>query len=154
MPGTKNAHIIFKNFFDDLTRTGYIPSEINWENTDTALNPAGAAAHLNRSQLLARGRVLLAGDAGGFSVGSSGEGIYPGMLSAKEAVAALNTALESGSPDSAAESYTKSCRENLTPYISGMNPVGMAVIIKVMYTMKKIAGKAARSFLFGEPFKI
>ncbi|MFH1550862.1 MAG: NAD(P)/FAD-dependent oxidoreductase [Planctomycetota bacterium] len=154
VPGTKNAHIIFKNFFDDLTRTGYIPSEMNWENTDTALNPAGAAAHLTRSQLLARGRVLLAGDAGGFSVGSSGEGIYPGMLSAKEAAAALNTALESGSPDSAAESYTKACRKNLVPYISGINPVGMAMIVKVMYTMKKVAGKAARSYLFGEPFKI
>ena len=154
VPSTKNVHIIFNNFFNDLKRNGYIPSEINWENTDTAMNPAGAAAHLNGGQVLARDRVLLIGDAGGFCVGSSGEGIYPGMLSAREAAGAVNAALEGGSADTAAESYISACRKDLLSRVSGINVVGMAMIVKTMYGMKKIAEKAAKSFLFGESFKI
>jgi geranylgeranyl reductase family protein len=154
VPSTKNVHIVFKNFFEDLKRHGYIPSEINWDNTDTALDPAGAAAHLNKEQSHARGRVLLVGDAGGFSSGTSGEGIYPGMLSAREAALAVASALEGDDADSAAENYIHAIRKNVVPYVTGINPVGMAVIVKTMYTVKRLAESAARSFLFGEPFKI
>ena len=146
---TKNVYITFGNFFNDLKKNGLIPQELQWDDPDIAMNPAGAAARRNPDQALARGRVMLLGDAGGFCGGSNGEGIYPAMLSAKFAAEAIL----SGDTDPAAR-YVEACERELVPLVAGLSPAAMAMINQNIYASPQVAARAARSFLFGEPFGI
>src|SRR5256885_1977425 len=48
---------------------------------------------------LTKGRTILIGDAGGFVSGSTGEGIYPGMVSGAIAADVVHDALKRGTAD-------------------------------------------------------
>jgi len=151
---TKNVALIFSNFFEDLKRRNLIPQDLQWSETPTAMDPAGAAANLTEEQTFAEGRVLLVGDAGGFSCGSSGEGIYPGMLSAKLAAESIAAAIEEGDETHAPERYKKKAEESLLAYVRGVGGPSLLMTLNLMYGMPKLAEKVARSYLFGEPLKL
>ncbi len=151
---TKNVALIFSNFFEDLKRQNIIPPDLKWAETPTAMNPAGAAANLTEEQTFAEGRVLLVGDAGGFSCGSTGEGIYPGMLSAKLAAESVIGAMEEGDETCAASYYREKAEGSLLSYVRGAAGPSLAITLNLMYGMPKLAERVARSYLFGEPLKL
>lgn len=151
---TKNVALIFSNFFEDLKRLDLIPRDLRWTETPTAMDPAGAAANLTPEQALAEGRVLLVGDAGGFSCGSSGEGIYPGMLSARLAADSIAAALNEGDEMRASYYYKKKAEESLLNYVHGATGPGLVTMLSLMYGTPRLAEKVARSYLFGEPLRL
>src|SRR5207247_435132 len=73
-----------------------IPADLTISNPDYALDPAGA---VHKMTTLTKDRTILIGDAAGFVSGTTGEGIYPGMVSAAIAADVVHKALEKGSPD-------------------------------------------------------
>lgn len=151
---TKNIALIFSNFFEDLKRLEIIPPDLTWTETPPAMDPAGAAAMLTAEQTIAEGRVLLVGDAGGFSSGSTGEGIYPGMMSARCAAEAIAAAIKSGDEMQAAGMYKAEVEKSLLGYIRGVSGTAVLMITNMMYASPKLAEKVAKSYLFGEPLKL
>jgi geranylgeranyl reductase family protein len=151
---TKNIALIFSNFFEDLKRLEIIPPDLKWTDTPTAMDPAGAAANLTAEQAFAEGRVLLVGDAGGFSSGNTGEGIYPGMLSAKHAAHAVIEAIKSGDEMRAAAMYKLEVEKSLLGYVRTVGGTTLLMILNMMYSSPRLTEKVARSYLFGEPLKL
>jgi len=150
---TKNIALIFSNFFADVKRLGIIPPDLQWTETPPAMDPAGAAAMLSEEQAIAEGRVLLVGDAGGFSSGNTGEGIYPGMLSARCAAEAVAAAIKGGDVMRAAGVYKAEAEKAALPYIRGISGTSVLMITNMMYAAPKLAEKVAKAYLFGEPLK-
>jgi geranylgeranyl reductase family protein len=151
---TKNIALIFSNFFEDLKRLEIVPPDLNWTDTPTAMDPAGAASMLTPEQTIAEGRVLLVGDAGGFSSGSTGEGIYPGMMSAKLAAQSIASAIKSGNEMHAASIYKAEVEKSLIGYIRGVSGTAVLLITNMMYSSSSLAEKVAKAYLFGETFKL
>jgi len=151
---TKNIALIFSNFFDDLKRLEVIPPDLAWTETPTAMDPAGAAAILTAEQAFAEGRVLLVGDAGGFSSGSTGEGIYPGMMSAKLAADAIAASLKTGDVMHAAPMYKAEVEKSLLAYIRGVSATAVLTIANMMYASSSLTARVAKSYLFGEPLAL
>ncbi len=69
---------LLREFVERSREVKLIPPDLQISNPDYALDPAGA---IHTMKSLTRGRTILIGDAAGFVSGSTGEGIYPGMVS-------------------------------------------------------------------------
>ena len=67
---------------------------------------------------LTRGRTILIGDAAGFVSGSTGEGIYPGMVSGAIAADVVHDALTRGTSDVSA--FNQRWREELGGYLRSL----------------------------------
>src|SRR6185295_7002352 len=73
-----------------------IPADLKISDPDYALDPAGA---VHKMKTLTKGRTVLIGDAAGFVSGTTGEGIYPGMVSGAIAAGVVHDAMNRGSSD-------------------------------------------------------
>src|SRR6202040_1918729 len=87
---------IMRTFVERAREAKLIPSDLRISDPDYALDPAGA---VHKMKTLTKGRTILIGDAAGFVSGSTGEGIYPGMVSGAIAADVVHEALGKGSPD-------------------------------------------------------
>ncbi|MFQ5696223.1 MAG: NAD(P)/FAD-dependent oxidoreductase, partial [Terriglobia bacterium] len=101
-------------FFSAAQQGGLLPEEVAPRNVYYAVDPAGA---VNKGKPLVRGRMVLVGDAGGFVSGSTGEGIYPAMESARLAVELLQRGLRNGNLEEELARFQTLWRVRLGSYL-------------------------------------
>jgi len=142
---------LYKKFFRVAQERGLLPAELVCRRPHYALDPAGA---VNKGRPLVRGRVVLVGDAGGFVSGSTGEGIYPAMETARLAVELIRRGLAAGRVEEELTRFQTLWRARLGAYISDL-PGGekrkqTVDRIGLIFRLRLVCGVAARAFLYGE----
>ena len=105
---------LYRRFFEDVRVRGYLPPDAVSTKVYCDLDPVGA---VHRIPSLVRNRVILIGDAGGFVSGSTGEGIYPGMVSAEVVVSCIENGFHSGQLEPALEKFNAAWRKELGGYV-------------------------------------
>lgn len=152
LPRGMGIREVFSRFVEESKRAGLLPPELYPRRTDYGLDPAGA---VSRGGALVRGRVVLVGDAGGFVSGSTGEGIYPGMVSADGAAAVIHRALMGPSVESGLARFETEWRQELGEYIrplpGGEKEGQTHDRLNLIFRHRFLARVAARAFLYGEP---
>jgi geranylgeranyl reductase family protein len=147
-----NADIreIMRSFVERARQVKLIPSDVTISNPDYALDPAGA---VHKMKTLTQGRTILIGDAAGFVSGSTGEGIYPGMVSGAIAADVVHEALARGSSD--ASSFNERWRTELGGYLrplpGGEQKTSTVSRIDLIFRSRLVSAIAGRIFLYGEP---
>ena len=148
-PGA-DIRAIMRAFVERSREVKLIPSDLQISNPDYALDPAGA---IHSMQTLTRGRTMLIGDAAGFVSGSTGEGIYPGMVSGAIAADVLHEAFMKGSSDTS--SFNKRWREELGVFLrslpGGEKKQSTVSRIDLIFKSRLVSAVAGRIFLYGEP---
>jgi len=147
MSRISNIRETHRKFVADLQAGGVLPVGAEASEARSAVIPAGGALKLPR---VAQGRVLLAGDAGGFAAAASGEGIFPGMVSGRLAGRAVAEGCAQGREGEVADEYQASVRAELAGYLK-MPSVELSLIMDLLFRDQRVADKLARAFLFGEP---
>jgi geranylgeranyl reductase family protein len=141
---------IVRAFVERARDVKLIPSDLTISDPDYALDPAGA---VHKMPTLTKGRTILIGDAGGFVSGSTGEGIYPGMVSGAIAADVVHDALKRGSSDVSA--FNDRWREELGGYLrslpGGEQKSSTVSRIDLIFRSKLVTAVAGRIFLYGEP---
>jgi menaquinone-9 beta-reductase len=141
---------IVRAFVERAREEKLIPSDLTISDPDYALDPAGA---VHKMATLTKGRTILIGDAGGFVSGSTGEGIYPGMVSGAIAADVVHDALKRGSSDVSA--FNDRWREELGGYLrslpGGEQKSSTVSRIDLIFRSKLVTAVAGRIFLYGEP---
>src|SRR6266446_2661543 len=102
-------------FVDRCRELNLIPRDLHISDPDYAVDPAGA---VHKMKTLTKGRTILIGDAAGFVSGSTGEGIYPGMVSGAIAADVVHEALRKGSSDVSA--FNDRWRTELGSYLRSL----------------------------------
>ena len=136
----------FTEFLSDVQAKGLLPKDAKSSASKGEAEPAGVVL---KAKSLVSKRVILAGDAGGFVAAASGEGIYPGMLSAKIAAGCVAKALASADPAPALAEFDAAWRARLGKYLAMPN-VNLAFMLPMIFIDKRVTAKFARGFLFGE----
>jgi flavin-dependent dehydrogenase len=130
-----------------------IPADLQLSNPDYALDPAGA---IHSMKSLTRGRTILIGDAAGFVSGSTGEGIYPGMVSGAIAADVVHEALASGASD--VSGFNQRWRGELGIFLrslpGGEQKQSTVSRIDLIFKSRLVAAVAGRIFLYGEPLSV
>jgi geranylgeranyl reductase family protein len=143
---------LFSRLVDALRARKHIPPDLPEGKIYFDIDPVGG---VYRMPSLVRGRVMLTGDAAGFVSGSTGEGIYPGMVSAEVAVQVIHRALQSASPGPALERYNQAWRGELGDYVKrlpgGQQEGKTRGRIDLIFRVPLVARIAGRAFLYGEP---
>jgi len=143
---TNNIVVTFKRFVDGLVEKGVIPEECKVIYPDSGITPAGAALGL---PAFADGRVVLVGDAGGFASATSGEGIFPGMWSAKIAAGVIDDALKSDDVETALKAFTAKAQSELGGYLKPPTDQ-LPKMLLTLFQDKEMAGRFAAAFLDGK----
>lgn len=142
---------LFHDFVQALRKRNQIPGDLGQDKVYFDLDPVGG---VYRIPSLARGRVMLVGDAAGFVSGSTGEGIYPAMVSAEVAVELIHQALKSPSPAPVLAMYNEKWRAELGDYVKrlpGGNREGQTRSrIDMIFRFPLVPRIAGRAFLYGE----
>jgi geranylgeranyl reductase family protein len=142
---------LFAEFVHDLQARGHIPSQLPADRVYYDLDPVGAVYQM---PALTRDRVMLIGDAAGFVSGTTGEGIYPGMVSAELAAKVIHRALAGGSVGHGLEGYNAIWRSELGDYVKrlpgGEQEGKTRSRIDLIFRSKLAARLAGRIFLYGE----
>ena len=136
-----------------LRSHGMLPPGARADNPDGATVPAGAAlefeSHVGK-------RTILIGDAGGFACASTGEGIYPAILSASIATKSILKALEADRSKKTGthcqdelQAFKHQWRQQIAAYLQMPN-VNVTFLLPLIYTNQEIADRFGRAFLFGE----
>jgi len=146
---------LFSRFFRELQRRGHLPAGLPEEGAYFDLDPAGAVYRLPS---LTKGRVILIGDAAGFVSGTTGEGIYPGMVSAEVAASVIHRALGSGGVEQGLARFNEAWRPELGDYVKrlpGWSAEGKTRgRIEMIYRSGLVARMAGRMFLYGERISV
>ena len=141
---------IVRTFAEKARAAELIPSDLTISDPDYALDPAGA---VHKMPTLTKNRTILIGDAGGFVSGSTGEGIYPGMVSGTIAADVVHDALKTGSTDVTA--FNQRWRKELGSYLrslpGGEKKSSTVSRIDLIFRSKLVTAVAGRIFLYGEP---
>lgn len=142
---------LYRKFFRAAQESGLLPGELEPQKPYYALDPAGA---VNKGKPLVRSRTVLVGDAGGFVSGSTGEGIYPAMESARLAVELIARGLGSGKLEEELQRFETLWRERLGSYLRDL-PGGerrreTVDRVGLIFRSRLVCGVAARAFLYGE----
>jgi flavin-dependent dehydrogenase len=142
---------LFRDFVKALRARNQIPQDLPDERTYFDLDPVGG---VYRIPSLVHGRVMLIGDAAGFVSGSTGEGIYPAMVSAEVAVGLIHQAMKSPSPASVLEGYNAKWRAELGDYVKrlpgGYREGQTRSRIESIFKVPLVPRIAGRAFLYGE----
>ncbi|HXH51473.1 MAG TPA: NAD(P)/FAD-dependent oxidoreductase [Terriglobia bacterium] len=142
---------LFRDFVKALRARNQLPQDVPDEKIYFDLDPVGG---VYRIPSLVRGRVMLVGDAAGFVSGSTGEGIYPAMVSAEVAVGLIHEAMKGPSPAVVLESYNAKWRGELSDYVKrlpGGDREGQTRSrIELIFRFPLVPGIAGRAFLYGE----
>ena len=153
-PG-ENIQDLYRKFFRAAQERGLLPAELESAHPCYDLDPAGA---VNRAAALVRGRVVLVGDAGGFVSGSTGEGIYPAMESARLAVELILRGLKTNHMEEELRQFDHLWRSRLGGYLrplpGGEQRRQTADRINLIFRSRLVCGVAARAFLYGEPLTL
>ena len=146
---------LYQKFFRPCQERGLLPEELVPVKPYYALDPAGA---VNKGKPLARGRAVLVGDAGGFVSGTTGEGIYPAMESARLAVELANAGLRRGMVAEELARFQHLWRERLGGYLrdlpGGEKKKQTVDRMGLIFRSRIVCGLAARAFLYGEPISL
>jgi geranylgeranyl reductase family protein len=142
---------LLAEFFREAQERGHLPPKFRLEGEHFDVDPVGAVHQL---PTLTRGRVLLIGDAAGFVSGSTGEGIYPGMVSAEIAARVIDKALKDGGVERVLEQFNQAWRPELASYVRRL-PGGDVESstrrrIDFIFRSSFVARVAGRIFLYGE----
>ena len=144
---------IMRTFVERSRQAKLIPSDLKISKPDYALDPAGAVHKMER---LTKNRTILIGDAGGFVSGSTGEGIYPGMVSGAIAADVVHEALSKGSSDISA--FNDRWRIELGGYLralpGGEQKTSTVSRIDLIFRSRLVSAVAGRIFLYGEPLSV
>ena len=142
---------LYRKFFQVAQERDLLPGELVPQKPYYALDPAGA---VNKGKPLVRGRVVLVGDAGGFVSGSTGEGIYPAMESARLAVELIQEGLRRGELEATLARFPSYWRVRLGSYLHdlpGAEKRRQTVDrMSLIFRSRLVCGVAARAFLYGE----
>lgn len=143
---------LYGKFFAAAQERELLPAHLTPQKTYYDLDPAGA---VNKGRPLVRERIVLVGDAAGFVSGSSGEGIYPAMESARLAVERIDRGLRTGRLEEEMQRFQNCWRRHLGGYLRDLpggerhrKTVGR---IGLIFRSRLACGLAARVFLYGEP---
>jgi geranylgeranyl reductase family protein len=143
---------LYRKFFESSQQRGLLPGALAPTKPYYALDPAGA---VNKGHPMVQGRVVLVGDAAGFVSGSTGEGIYPAMESARLAVELIDHSLRSGKLAEELPRFQSRWRERLGSYLrdlpGGERRKETHSRIGLIFRSRLVCGVAARAFLYGEP---
>jgi geranylgeranyl reductase family protein len=141
---------IMRMFVERAREVKLIPADLKISDPDYALDPAGA---VHKMKTLTKSRTILIGDAAGFVSGSTGEGIYPGMVSGAIAADVIHEALAKGSSDVSA--FNDRWRGELGSYLRSLRgeeqKASTVSRIELIFRSKLVAAVAGRIFLYGEP---
>jgi menaquinone-9 beta-reductase len=150
VPPDADIRAIMSAFVERAREVKLIPLDLQISKPHYALDPAGA---VHKMETLTKGRTILIGDAAGFVSGSTGEGIYPAMVSGAIAADVIHEALDKGSPDLSA--FNERWREELGGYLralpGGQQKTSTVSRIDLIFRSRMIASVAGRIFLYGEP---
>ena len=142
---------LFREFVQALRQRNHLPSDLPLDKVYFDIDPVGG---VYRIPSLVRGRVMLIGDAAGFVSGSTGEGIYPAMVSAEVAVGLIHQALKGPSPTAVLERYNQEWRAELGDYVKrlpGGDREGQTRgRIEMIFKVPLVPRIAGRAFLYGE----
>lgn len=142
---------LFASFFLDVQERGLLPRDLNLQDTRFDLDPVGA---VHRLPSLTRGRVMLIGDAAGFVSGSTGEGIYPAMVSAEVASNVIHRALAKGVVEEPLAEFNHAWRSALGSYVrrlpGGEKETHTQNRMNLIFRSALLARVAGRIFLYGE----
>jgi geranylgeranyl reductase family protein len=151
-PGA-DIRAILRSFVDRAREVKLIPSDLQISKPDYAIDPAGA---IHSMKTLTSGRTILIGDAAGFVSGSTGEGIYPGMVSGAIAADVVHKALVEGSSDVSA--FNDRWRGELGVFLrslpGGEQRKSTVSRIDLIFKSRLISAIAGRIFLYGEPLGV
>ena len=146
---------LFHGFVQALREKRHVPDDLPEGKVYFDIDPVGG---VYRIPSLVRGRVMLVGDAAGFVSGSTGEGIYPSMVSAEVAVGLIHQALKGSSPASVLEGYNDKWRAELGEYVKrlpGGDREGQTRgRIEMIFRFPLVPRIAGRAFLYGEKASI
>jgi menaquinone-9 beta-reductase len=144
---------IMRSFLERSREMKLIPADLKISNPDYALDPAGA---VHKMKTLTKDRTILIGDAAGFVSGSTGEGIYPGMVSGAIAAEVVHDALNRGSSDVSA--FNDRWRTELGSYLrslpGGEEKKSTVSRIDLIFRSRLVSAVAGRIFLYGEPLSV
>lgn len=147
----RSIRSLFREFVQALRRQKHVPDDLPEAKVYYDLDPVGG---VYRIPSLVRGRVMLVGDAAGFVSGSTGEGIYPAMVSAEVAVGVIHQALKGSSPASALERYNRKWCGELGDYVKrlpgGAREGETRGRLDMIFRFPLVPRIAGRAFLYGE----
>ena len=142
---------LYSRFFRDMKDRGHLPESLTEVGTYYDIDPVGA---VHRLESLTRGRVMLIGDAAGFVSGSTGEGIYPGMVSGEVAAEIIHETLGRRTVESGLARYNDAWRGELGEYVKrlpgGEQEGKTRGRIDLIFRSSLVARMAGRIFLYGE----
>lgn len=143
---------LYRKFFQAAQESDLLPPELAPAKPYYAIDPAGA---VNKGKPLVRERIVLIGDAGGFVSGSTGEGIYPAMESARLAIELIDRGLRSGKLVEELARFNTLWRSRLGSHVrdlpGGEQRKQTVDRIGLIFRSRLVCGVAARAFLYGEP---
>jgi flavin-dependent dehydrogenase len=146
---------LYWKFFNRAQERDLLPGELVPRQPYYDLDPAGA---VNKGKAMVRGQVVLVGDAAGFVSGSTGEGIYPAMESARLAVELIDRGLRSAHMEDELKQFEFLWRARLGRYLrdlpGGEQRAKTHDRIGLIFRSRVACGLAARAFLYGEPITL
>jgi hypothetical protein len=144
---------LLREFVGRSREVKLIPPDLQISNPDYALDPAGA---IHSMKSLTKGRTILIGDAAGFVSGSTGEGIYPGMVSGAIAADVVHEALAGGASDVSV--FNQRWRGELGVFLrslpGGDQKQSTVSRIDLIFKSRIVSAIAGRIFLYGEPLSV
>jgi geranylgeranyl reductase family protein len=148
-----DIRVLLREFMERSRDVKLIPRDLQISNPDYALDPAGA---IHSMKSLTSGRTVLIGDAAGFVSGSTGEGIYPGMVSGAIAADVVHEAMAEGSSDLSA--FNERWRGELGVFLrslpGGDQKQSTVSRMDLIFKSRLVSAIAGRIFLYGEPLSV
>lgn len=142
------ASDFYGQWIEDLKARELLPAQASSKRPNSGMIPAGGAidyeGHVGK-------RTLLIGDAGGFASAASGEGIYPGMLSATVAATCIAKALKSPHPQDALNEFKVAWRRRFAEYVQMPN-ANLSLLLPLIYDNAELCNRLAECYLFGKNF--
>jgi geranylgeranyl reductase family protein len=146
---------LFARVVESLRLHGHLPHALTLDSVQAHtyydMDPVGAVHSLPS---LTRGRVMLIGDAAGFVSGATGEGIYPGMVSAELEARVVKRALDNGDVPGVLAGFDPEWRRELGAYVRrlpGGDQKGKTEgRLDLIFRSRLVARVAGRVFLYGE----
>ncbi len=137
---------LYKQWTEAVVAGGLAPASLGEARAVSGSVPAGGAldfeGHVGK-------RLVLIGDAGGFASAATGEGIYPGMLSAAVAAEHIELALKSAHPQDMLMEFKFAWRRRFAEYIQMPN-ANLGFLLPLIYDNAELCRRLGRCYLFGE----
>ncbi len=133
-----------------LQGSGLIPEESIPQRVSYAIDPVGG---VYSQKSLVKGRVVLIGDAAGFVSSLTGEGIYPGMVSAQCAAEVIDSAFRQGTITQKLTEFDLQWAKALGDYLKPPSSqfrkrIGLK-LLPLLFRSRLFSRIAARIYLYG-----